>query len=74
MWNLYQITVALHVKTIELFNKLHFLVGALNKPDKSPREDICGVCKTFITKLTYYLFEIINLGIVSFGNESLFTQ
>ena len=61
-------------KQIELLKKLHFFVRALNKPDISPREEIFGVCKRFITKLTYYFFMIINLGTASFVNEYLFTQ
>ena len=59
---------------VELLKELHFLVRALNKPDTSQREEIFGVCKTFITKLTDYFFTIIDLGTTSFGNESLFTQ
>ena len=47
---------------------------ALNKPDTSPREEIFGVCKKIITKLTDYFFTIIDLGRASFGNESLFNQ
>ena len=46
----------------------------LNKSDTSPREEIFGVCKRFITNLTDYFFRIINLGTSSFGNECLFTQ
>ena len=46
----------------------------LNKPDKSPREEIFGVCKKVITKLTDYFFTIIDLETASFGNEYLFTQ
>ena len=45
---------------------------ALNKPDISHREEIFGVCKKFITKLTDYFFTIIDLGTAWFGNESLF--
>ena len=47
---------------------------ALNKPDISPREEIFGVCKKIITKLTDYFFTIIDLGNESFGNEYLFNQ
>ena len=47
---------------------------ALNKPDTSPREEIYGVCKKIITKLTDYFFTMIDLGTASFGNEYLFTQ
>ena len=47
---------------------------ALNKPDASSREEIFGVCKKFITKLTEYFFTLIDLGTASFGNESLFNQ
>ena len=54
--------------------ELHSLVMALNKPDNSPREEKYGVFKKSITKLTDYLFMIIDLGTASFGNESLFTQ
>ena len=54
--------------------KLHFLLVSLNKPDISPKEEIFGVCKTFITKLTDYFFMIIDLGTASFVNEYLFTQ
>ena len=74
MWNLYQKPLAWHVQTIGLLKELHFLVRALNKPDKSPREDIFGVCIKIIGKLTYYFFMIIDLGTASFGNGSLFTQ
>ena len=54
--------------------ELHSLLRALNKPDTGPREEIFGVCKTFITKLIDYFFTIIDLGTASFGNESLFIQ
>ena len=54
--------------------KLHFFVRALTKTDISPREEIFGVCKKNITKLTDYFFTIIDLGTTSFGNESSFTQ
>ena len=37
---------------VEILEELHFLVRALNKPDTSPREEIFGVCKKIITKLT----------------------
>ena len=47
---------------------------ALNKIFKVPGEEKFGVCKKFITKLTDYSFEIIDLGTTSFGNEPLFTQ
>ena len=47
---------------------------ALNKSDISPREEIFGVFKNFITKLTDYFFTIIDLWTASFGNESLFNQ
>ena len=57
-----------------LLQELHSLVMALNKPNKSPREEKYGVCKTFITKLTDYFFTMIDLGTTSFGNESLFAQ
>ena len=59
---------------IKLLMKLHFLVRALNKPDISPREEIFGVYKKFITKLIDTLFTIIDLGTASFGNESSFNQ
>ena len=61
-------------KKIELLKKLHFIVRALNKPYISHREEIFGVCKKFITKLTDYFFKIIDLGTASFGNESQFNQ
>ena len=57
-----------------IMKELNSLVMALNKPDTSPREEIYGFCKKFITKLTDYFFTIIDLGTASFGNESLFTQ
>ena len=57
-----------------VLKELNSLVMALNKPDKSPREEKYGVCKKIITKLTDYFFTIIDLGTASFGNESLFTQ
>ena len=59
---------------IEQSKKLHFIVKALNKADISPREEIFAVCKKFITNLTDYLFEIIDLGTASFVKESSFTQ
>ena len=61
-------------KKVELLKKLHFIVRALNKPDISPREEIFGVSKKLITKLTDDFFTIIDLGTASFGNESSFTQ
>ena len=61
-------------KIIELFNKLHFLVRALNKSDISPKEEIFGVCKNFIKKLTYDFFPVIDLGTAPFENNSSFTQ
>ena len=45
---------------------------ALNKPDKSPREEIFGVCKNNMRKLMDYLFVIIGLGTSSFGNAYFF--
>ena len=57
-------------KQIELLKKLHFLVSDLNKLDISPREEIFGVYKQFMKKLTDYLFTIIDLGTALFGNES----
>ena len=54
--------------------KLYFIVRAFKTPDISPREEILGVCKKFITKFTDYFFMIINLGTESFGNESTFNQ
>ena len=35
-------------QTIEILKELHFLVRALNKPDKSLKEEIFGVGKKFI--------------------------
>ena len=46
----------------------------LNKFDNSPGEEIFGVCKKIIRKLTDYFFVIIDLGTTSFGNGSLFTE
>ena len=46
----------------------------VNKVDNSPREEIFGVCKKFIRKLTDYFFMIIDLGNKSFGNGYLFTK
>ena len=57
-------------KQIELLKKLHFLVSDLNKLDISPREEIFGVYKQFMKKLTDCLLTIIDLGTASFGNES----
>ena len=59
---------------VEMLEELHFIVRALNKPDTSPREEIFGVCKKIITKLTDYFFPIIDLGAAWFVNESLLTQ
>ena len=53
-------------KKIELLKKLHIPVTDLNKPHKSPRKDIFGVCKKILTKLKYYFFTIIYLGTASF--------
>ena len=61
-------------RKVYLLEELHSLVMALNKPDKSTREEKYGIRKKIITKLTDYFFMIIDLGIASFGNESLFTQ
>ena len=36
--------------------ELHSLVRALKKPYTSPRDEIYGVCKKFITKLPDYFF------------------
>ena len=47
---------------------------ALKKPDKISREDIFGVCKTIIRKLTDHSFVILDLGTALFGYGSLFTQ
>ena len=66
MLHLYQRTVARHVKRNELLKTLYFLVRDLNKSDTSPREEILGVCKTFITRFTDDLFTIIDLGNASF--------
>ena len=55
-------------KTIELLKEFHFLVRVLNKPDKSRREEIFGVCKIFVRKLMDYFFILIDLGTTSFGN------
>ena len=71
---MYQRTVPQKFKNIELLKKLQFLVRSLNKSDISPREEIFGVCKKYIAKLTDYLFEIIDLGTASFVKESSFTQ
>ena len=61
-------------KKIELLKKFNFLVRELNETDIITREEIFGVCKTIIAKLTDYFFKIIDLGTTSFGKESLFTQ
>ena len=61
-------------RKVYLLKELNSPVMALNKPDKSPREEKYGVCKKIMTKLTDYFFTIIDLGTASFGNESLFTQ
>ena len=74
IWHLYQRTVAWHVKNIDLLRDLHYLVRALNKTDISPREEIFGFCKKFITKFTDYFFTVIDLGTASFGNGYLFNQ
>ena len=50
--------------------EITFSFEGLEKPDLSPIEEIFGVCKTFITKLTDYFFTIIDLGTSSLGNES----
>ena len=39
-------------KINEVLTSLNFLVRALNKVEKSPREEIFGVCKKIIRKLT----------------------
>ena len=46
----------------------------LNKFDKRPREEIFGVCKKIIRKLTDYFSVIIDLGTASFGNGYYSTQ
>ena len=46
---------------------------ALNKLDKSPGEEIFGVCKKII-KLIDYFFGILDLRTASFGNGYLFTE
>ena len=46
----------------------------LNKPDKSLREEIFGVCKKVMKKLRYDFFTIIDLFTESFVNECLVTQ
>ena len=47
---------------------------AFNKPDKIFREEIFGVCKNIVRRLTDYFFMKIYLGTASFGNRYLFTQ
>ena len=47
---------------------------ALNKTDKRPGEEIFGVCKKIIRKLTDSFFMILDLGTALFGNGSLFTE
>ena len=61
-------------KKIELLKELNFLVSALNKPDNSPKEEISGVCKKIIRKLTDYFFVILDLGTTSFVNGSFLTE
>ena len=46
----------------------------LKKIDKRPGEEIFGVCKNFIRKMTDYFFMILDLGNESFGNGSLFNE
>ena len=55
-------------KQLIYLKELHFFVRALNKFDKSPGEEIFGVGKKSIKKLTDYFFMILNLGNASFGN------
>ena len=74
MWNLYQRNVALHVQNNWGIEGIKFFVSALNKPDISPREEIFGVWKTFITNLRDYFFTMIDLGTESFGNGSSFNK
>ena len=59
---------------IDILRELNYLVRALNKTVKSPREEIFSVCKKIIRKLTDYFFMIIDLGTTSFGNGSLFNE
>ena len=61
-------------RKVDLLKELHSLVRAFKKPDTSPRGKIFRVYKKIITKLTDYFFTIIDLGTVSFVNESLFNQ
>ena len=58
----------------ELLRELNNLVRDLNKIDKKPSDIIFGASKTFIRKLIYYFFNMIDLGTASFRNESFFTQ
>ena len=51
-----------------------FSIEGLLKIDKSPGEEIFGVCKKTIEKLIDYFFMILDLGTVSFGNGYLFTE
>ena len=60
-------------KTIELFKYLYFLLRALNKVDRSPREEILSVGKKII-KITDYFIMILDLGTESFVNGYLFTE
>ena len=61
-------------KKIELLKELHYLVRFFNKPEKNPREEIFGVYKKIIRKLTEYFLIILDLGTASFENGSLFTK
>ena len=61
-------------KKIEPLRELHVLVRSLKTIDKRPGEDIVGVCKKIIRKLTDYFFMILDLESASFVNGSLFTQ
>ena len=59
---------------IDLLKELHILVKALNKNYRCHSEDKCGVegkygvCKKFITKVTDYIFTIIDSGTTSCEN------